>query len=121
MSLFKRKNKEKDKLATEKEDKKQSQKVVKEKTVKKEEQKKVVEKNTKEKKEEKKKSVPKKAVYRVLYDKENRCWLIKKDGAKRTITSYPTKEEALNRVKELSESNDLSFVVHKKDGKFQKK
>ena len=63
----------------------------------------------------------KKPVYRVLFDKESRLWLIKKDGAKRTIASFATKEEALERVKELSSSNELNFVVHKKDGKFQKK
>ncbi len=63
----------------------------------------------------------KKPIYRVIYDKEARVWLIKKDGAKRTIASYPTKEEALNRVKDLSSSNDLNYIVHKKDGKFQKK
>ena len=56
-----------------------------------------------------------------MYDKEARVWVIKKDGAKRTIASYVTKEEALGRVKELSASNDLNFIVHKKDGKFQKK
>lgn len=67
------------------------------------------------------KNSAKKPIYRVMYDKENRVWLIKKDGAKRTIASYPTKEEALNRVRDLSSTNDLSFVVHKKDGKFQKK
>ena len=32
-----------------------------------------------------------------------------------------TKEEALERVKQLSESQEIKFVVHKKDGKFQKK
>ena len=37
------------------------------------------------------------------------------------IDSRPTKEEALNRVKELSQSQDTKFIVHKKDGKFQKK
>lgn len=63
----------------------------------------------------------KKPIYRVIYDKDARVWLIKKDGAKRTIASYPTKEEALNRVKDLSSSNDLNYIVHKKDGKFQKK
>lgn len=70
-------------------------------------------------KEEKK--VGKKPIYRVLYDKENRVWTIKKDGAKRVISSFVTKEEALNRVKELSMSNDMNFIVHKKDGKFQRK
>lgn len=63
----------------------------------------------------------KKAIYRVLYNKEDRTWQIKKDGAKRVISSYPTKDEALKRVKELSDSNDMSYIVHKKDGKFQKK
>lgn len=63
----------------------------------------------------------KKAIYRVLYSKEDHTWQIKKDGAKRIIASYPTKDEALKRVKSLSENNDLNFIVHKKDGKFQKK
>lgn len=72
-------------------------------------------------KAEEPKKTGKKPIYRVLYDKEARVWVIKKDGAKRTIASYVTKEEALNRVKELSASNDLNFIVHKKDGKFQKK
>ena len=56
-----------------------------------------------------------------MFDKETRNWLIKKDGAKRTIASFSTKEEAMNRVKELSTSNESNFIVHKKDGKFQKK
>ena len=63
----------------------------------------------------------KKAIYRVVYDKTDKRWLIKKDGAKRIIDSKCTKEEALTRVQELSESQDIKFVVHKKDGKFQKK
>ena len=80
---------------------------------------KVEDKKVEEKKEEKK--TGKKPVYRVVYDKEARTWLIKKDGAKRTIASYATKEEALERVLDLSQTNDLNFIVHKKDGKFQKK
>ncbi len=63
----------------------------------------------------------KKGVYRVVFDKEDRLWKIKKDGAKRVIDSRKTKEEALARVQELSESQDIKFVVYKKDGKFQKK
>ncbi len=63
----------------------------------------------------------KKAVYRVLYDKEDKMWKIKKDGAKRIIDSKKTKDEALARVQELSKSQDTKFVVYKKDGKFQKK
>ena len=63
----------------------------------------------------------KKGVYRVVFDKEDKLWKIKKDGAKRVIDSRKTKEEALMRVQELSESQDTKFVVYKKDGKFQKK
>ncbi len=63
----------------------------------------------------------KKGIYRVVYDSENRKWLIKKDGAQRIIDSKATKDEALNRVKSLSEKNDVGFIIHKKDGKFQKK
>ena len=63
----------------------------------------------------------KKSVYRVIFDKEDKLWKIKKDGAKRVIDSKKTKEEALERVQELSKSQDTKFVVYKKDGKFQKK
>ena len=62
-----------------------------------------------------------KAIYRVAYDKAERKWLITKDGASRTIASFPTKAEAMGRVKQLSAKQDLNFVVKKKDGKFQKK
>ena len=59
----------------------------------------------------------KKGVYRVVFDKEDKLWKIKRDGAKRVIDSRKTKEEALMRVQELSESQDTKFVVYKKDGK----
>ena len=72
-------------------------------------------------KSEQPKKTGKKPIYRVLYDKEARVWVIKKDGAKRVIDSKHTKEEALARVNELVESQDAKYVVHKKDGKFQKK
>ena len=104
MSLFKRKSKEEE----------QKKEVKSTKTEKKE-----VKVEETEKKEVKK--TERKAVYRVVYNKEERIWQIKKDGAKRVITSYPTKEEALKRVKELCESNDMNVIIHKKDGKFQKK
>ena len=77
--------------------------------------------NAKEEKGEEVEEKQKKAVYRVIFDKEDKLWKIKKDGAKRVIDSKKTKEEALERVQELSKSQDSSFVVYKKDGKFQKK
>ena len=88
-----------------------------------EDEKKVKDEKVEKAEPKEKKAEPKerKAIYRVVYDKENRVWLIKKDGAKRVIASFPTKEDALARVKELCESQNLKVIVHKKDGKFQKK
>lgn len=62
----------------------------------------------------------KKGSYRVIYSKEDKVWLIKRDGAKRTIASFKTKEQALNRVSELCKNQNAKVIVHKKDGKFQK-
>lgn len=70
---------------------------------------------------EESKEPARKSMYRVIFDKEDKMWKIKKDGAKRVIDSKKTKEEALARVQELSKSQDAKFVVYKKDGKFQKK
>ncbi|MBQ8444275.1 MAG: DUF2188 domain-containing protein [Clostridia bacterium] len=62
-----------------------------------------------------------KAVYRVVFDKEADLWKIKKDGAKRVVASKKTKDEALAKVQEICAKQDAKFVVYKKDGKFQKK
>ena len=77
--------------------------------------------NAKEEKGEEVEEKQKKAVYRVIFDKEDKLWKIKKDGAKRVIDSKKTKEEALDRVQELSKSQDTNFVVYIKDRKFLKK
>ena len=114
MCSFKKKKKEETK-ANKTEEKLEKNTVKKESTEVKEDSKeeKGVEKENSEK--------SKKGVYRVVFDKEDKLWKIKKDGAKRVIDSRKTKEEALARVQELSESQDTKFVVYKKDGKFQKK
>ena len=114
MCFFKKKKKEETK-ANKTEEKLEKNTVKKENTEVKEDSKeeKGVEKENAEK--------SKKGVYRVVFDKEDKLWKIKKDGAKRVIDSRKTKEEALARVQELSESQDTKFVVYKKDGKFQKK
>lgn len=104
MGLFSKKKNESKQKKVEKQPETQTKTVTEKKTINKEE-----------------KKAEKKPIYRVLYDKENRVWIIKKDGAKRVISSFVTKDEALNRVKELSMSNDMNFIVHKKDGKFQRK
>ena len=62
-----------------------------------------------------------KAVYRVIYDKENREWMVKKDGAQRVIRRVKTKAEALELASQFATNQDLSISVQKKDGKFQKK
>ncbi len=59
--------------------------------------------------------------YRILYDRETKTWEIRKDMAKRVIRRVKTKKEALEIAQELSKNQDLNLVVHKKDGKFQKK
>ena len=58
--------------------------------------------------------------YRLVYDKEAKEWVIKKENATRAIRRVKTKEEALKIAKQLSENQDANLVVHKKDGKFQK-
>ena len=114
MCFFKKKKKEETK-ANKTEEKLEKDTVKKENTEVKEDSKEEKDAN----KENSEKS--KKGVYRVVFDKEDKLWKIKKDGAKRVIDSRKTKEEALARVQELSESQDIKFVVYKKDGKFQKK
>ena len=63
----------------------------------------------------------KKPIYTIIYNKDDRLWHITKSGAKRVIAKRVTKAEAMEKVKELCENNDMNFVVRKKDGKFQKK
>lgn len=118
----------KEKAAKAKATKEAKAKVEKEKAEKEEKTSKTAKKSVKEEKKTEEKPVtaaeePKerKAVYRVVFDKEDNLWKIKKDGAKRVIGSMKTKEAALARVQELSANQDHKFVVYKKDGKFQKK
>ncbi len=73
--------------------------------------------NAKEQKDGSKRKV----TYRILYDKESKTWEIRKDNAKRVIRRVKTKKEALEIAQELSKNQDVNLVVHKKDGKFQKK
>jgi len=66
--------------------------------------------------------MPKKEVvkYTVRFDKEKDDWMILKSGSDRAIRRCKTKDEAVKVAKTLSENNDASLVVRKKDGKFQK-
>ena len=118
---------ERERLAREEKNKQEGQKKVKDSSLSSKKKEKKEEKPSSKKKEQEETIVEadenkaRKAVYRVVFDKEDGLWKIKKDGAKRVIGSRKTKEEALKRVQELSENQDSKFVVYKKDGKFQKK
>ena len=59
--------------------------------------------------------------YMVVYDKENKDWVIKKTGAQRASKRCKTKKEALEVAERLAENQELNLSVKKKDGKFQKK
>ena len=59
--------------------------------------------------------------YRVTYDKDKQDWVVKKDGAQKANKRFATKEEATEYAKDLAKRNNASVVLHKKDGKFQKK
>ena len=58
--------------------------------------------------------------YRVVYDKENKNWIVRVDGGKRASRRCATKEEALKVAKDLAKKKDADLSVHKKNGKFQK-
>ena len=64
--------------------------------------------------------IKRRMVYHVSYDSESRMWRIFLEKGP-TIEKYATKEEALTRVKELSNHTDRGYVVHLKSGKLQKK
>lgn len=58
--------------------------------------------------------------YRVIYSKEQKCWIVRMDGGKRASRLCATKEEALKVAKDLAKKKDANLSVHKKNGKFQK-
>lgn len=83
-----------------------------------------IEEPQEEKHEEQKSTTPQKhktVSYRILYDRETKTWEVRKDNAKRVIRRVRTKREALEIAQELCQRQDLNLVVHKKDGKFQRK
>jgi len=60
-------------------------------------------------------------LYRLSFDKEAKEWVIYRDRSERASGRFATKAEAEKRLKELSKNQDAKTIVHKKDGKFQKK
>lgn len=75
----------------------------------------------KKSKEEKVIAKPKenKAVYHIMFNAETKVWSIKKDKAKRIIASFKTKDEAVARAKKIGDSNEITIMIYKKDGKVQ--
>ena len=59
--------------------------------------------------------------YSVVYDRAKDSWVIRKAGVDRVVRRVDTKEEAVRVARALCKKNDAHLVVHKKDGKFQKK
>ena len=59
-------------------------------------------------------------MYILVYDKEAKDWVIKKNTNKRATKRFDTKEEALKAIKTLAENAGLPYLVQKMDGKFQK-
>ena len=85
------------------------------------EQMKKEEKNPAKKAEQKKVEEKKESErYRVVFDKEQKNWVVKIDGGERASRRCATKEEALKVAKDLAKKKDADLSVHKKNGKFQK-
>jgi len=60
-------------------------------------------------------------IYRLKYDKEAKDWVIIRDNAQHASKRCKTKKEAMEALKTLSKNQDAGTIVHKKDGKWQKK
>ena len=46
-------------------------------------------------------------------------WAVQKEGATRASETFDTKNEAIERGKELAQGRETSLRIHKKDGKIQ--
>ena len=60
-------------------------------------------------------------LYRLIYDKEQKDWVISRDNSERASKRCGTKREALKYLKSLSDNQDVGTVIHKRNGKWQKK
>ena len=60
------------------------------------------------------------AKYTVVFSKDAGKWQIKRAGSDKAVQNFATKEQALERVKWLSKTQDVAVSVKKKNGKFGK-
>jgi len=51
----------------------------------------------------------------------DRGWDIKRSGHKKSIRHYDKKEDAVSDARAISDNQNTELVIHKKDGKIQKK
>jgi hypothetical protein len=65
-------------------------------------------------------NMPKRVVYHVVPDKDERVWKVKREGAERSSSTHNVKGDALEKARELAQNNPLSQVkIHGMDGKIQ--
>ena len=48
-------------------------------------------------------------------------WDIKRSGGKKSIQHFDKKQDAVDAARGISKNQDTELVIHKKDGKIQKK
>ncbi len=60
----------------------------------------------------------KEILYKLLYKENN--WIIRKVGSKRHSFVFETKAEAMEKVEELLEKKPSRFIIHRKDGSYEK-
>jgi len=57
-------------------------------------------------------------VYHVTPSKQS-GWAIRKEGRKRELSRFSTKEDAIKHAKQISKKEKSDYVVHRKDGSIQ--
>jgi len=59
--------------------------------------------------------------HHVVPNSERGGWDVKRSGGERASGHYQTKEEAETEGRKISKNQKTEFVIHKKDGKIQRK
>lgn len=57
----------------------------------------------------------------VVSNSKDGGWDIKQSGAQRSSGHFDTKQEAVNRAREISQNQKTELVIHNKDGKIARK
>lgn len=59
--------------------------------------------------------------HHVVYNHDKKSWEIKIENGVKSIQDFETKDEAVNRARELSINNGTELVIHRKDGVIKEK